>query len=88
MLLIEAAARLIGEGVDCEVVIVGDGPMRGEAERLIDRPRGPGQGPDHRLPEQPRGPSRDRGVAGPGPAELRRGAARRSSWSRWPWAAR
>jgi colanic acid/amylovoran biosynthesis glycosyltransferase len=37
MLLIEAAARLIGEGVDCEVVIVGDGPMRGDAERLIDR---------------------------------------------------
>lgn len=37
MLLIEATARLIGEGVDCEVVIVGDGPMRGEAERLIDR---------------------------------------------------
>lgn len=37
MLLIEAAARLIAEGVECEVVIVGDGPMRGEAERLIDR---------------------------------------------------
>jgi glycosyltransferase involved in cell wall biosynthesis len=37
MLLIEAAARLIAEGVDCEVTIVGDGPMRGEAERLIDR---------------------------------------------------
>ncbi|WP_435011780.1 glycosyltransferase family 4 protein (plasmid) [Tundrisphaera lichenicola] len=36
LLLIEAAARLIGEGVDCEVVIVGDGPMRGQAERLID----------------------------------------------------
>ena len=28
LLLIEAAARLIGEGVDFEVVIVGDGPMR------------------------------------------------------------
>jgi glycosyltransferase involved in cell wall biosynthesis len=37
LLLIEAAARLIAEGVDCEVVIVGDGPMRGQAERLIDR---------------------------------------------------
>ena len=37
MLLIEAAARLIGEGVDCEVTIVGDGPMRGEAEALIGR---------------------------------------------------
>jgi colanic acid/amylovoran biosynthesis glycosyltransferase len=37
LLLIEAAARVIGEGVDCEVVIVGDGPMRGEAERLIGR---------------------------------------------------
>jgi colanic acid/amylovoran biosynthesis glycosyltransferase len=37
LLLIEAAARLIAEGIDCEVAIVGDGPMRGEAERLIDR---------------------------------------------------
>ena len=37
MLLIEAAARLIREGTDCEVVIVGDGPMRLEAERLIGR---------------------------------------------------
>ena len=37
MLLIEAASRLIAEGVDLEVVIVGDGPMRGEAERLIGR---------------------------------------------------
>ena len=37
MLLIEATARLIAEGVDCEVTIVGDGPMRGDAERLIDR---------------------------------------------------
>jgi colanic acid/amylovoran biosynthesis glycosyltransferase len=36
LLLIEAAARLIAEGVDCQVTIVGDGPMRGEAERLID----------------------------------------------------
>ena len=36
MLLIEAASRLIAEGVDCEVTIVGDGPMRGDAERLID----------------------------------------------------
>jgi glycosyltransferase involved in cell wall biosynthesis len=37
MLLIEAASRLIDEGVDCEVTIVGDGPIRAEAERLIDR---------------------------------------------------
>ena len=37
MLLIEATARLIAEGVDCRVTIVGDGPMRIEAERLIDR---------------------------------------------------
>ncbi len=37
MLLIEAASRLIAEGTDCEVTIVGDGPMRAEAERLIDR---------------------------------------------------
>ena len=57
--------------------------------RAADRPaRAPGQGPDRRLPEQPRRPPRDRGVAGPGPAELRRGAARRSSWRRSPWAGR
>ncbi len=37
MLLIEAASRLVAEGVDLEVVIVGDGPMRAEAERLIER---------------------------------------------------
>ncbi len=37
MLLIEAASRLIAEGVDLEVVIVGDGPMRAEAEQLIER---------------------------------------------------
>lgn len=37
LLLIEAAARVIHSGVDCEVVIIGDGPMRTEAERLIDR---------------------------------------------------
>lgn len=37
LLLIEAAALLIREGVDCELVMVGDGPMRGDAERLIAR---------------------------------------------------
>jgi glycosyltransferase involved in cell wall biosynthesis len=37
MLLIEAVGRLRDEGIDCEVTIVGDGPMRGEAERLIAR---------------------------------------------------
>ena len=36
MLLIEAASQLIASGVDLEVVIVGDGPMRAEAERLIE----------------------------------------------------
>jgi glycosyltransferase involved in cell wall biosynthesis len=37
MILIEAVALLRAEGVACEVVIVGDGPLRGEAQRLIDR---------------------------------------------------
>lgn len=37
MLLIEAAGRLAARGIACEVVIVGDGPMRGQAERLIER---------------------------------------------------
>jgi colanic acid/amylovoran biosynthesis glycosyltransferase len=37
LLLIEAAARLRDRGVDFELVLVGDGPMRGEIERLIDR---------------------------------------------------
>ena len=37
LLLIEAAAQVIHGGIECEVVIVGDGPMRAEAERLIER---------------------------------------------------
>jgi glycosyltransferase involved in cell wall biosynthesis len=37
MILIEAVALLRDQGVDCEVVIVGDGPLRSEAERLIER---------------------------------------------------
>ena len=34
-ILIEAAARLLDQGHEFELVIVGDGPMRGEMERLI-----------------------------------------------------
>jgi colanic acid/amylovoran biosynthesis glycosyltransferase len=37
LLLIEAAARLRDRGAAFELVIVGDGPMRVEIERLIDR---------------------------------------------------
>ena len=37
ILLIEAAARLRDRGLDFELVIVGDGPMREEIERLIDQ---------------------------------------------------
>ncbi len=36
-ILIQAAARLRERGFDFELVIVGDGPMRGEIEQLIDR---------------------------------------------------
>jgi glycosyltransferase involved in cell wall biosynthesis len=37
MLLVEAAARLRDRGVDFELVIVGDGPLRGQLERLVAR---------------------------------------------------
>ncbi len=36
-ILVEAAARLRDRGVDFELVIVGDGPMRGEIEHLIEQ---------------------------------------------------
>jgi colanic acid/amylovoran biosynthesis glycosyltransferase len=36
VILIEAAALLMKRGYDFEIVIVSDGPMRGEIERLID----------------------------------------------------
>jgi glycosyltransferase involved in cell wall biosynthesis len=35
VILVQAAARLRDRGLDFELVIVGDGPMRGEIERLI-----------------------------------------------------
>ena len=34
-ILIAAAGRLYAEGVDFELILVGDGPLRGEIERLI-----------------------------------------------------
>ena len=37
LLLVEAAAELAREGMNFELVLVGDGPMRGEIERLIER---------------------------------------------------
>jgi len=37
LLLVEAAAQLAREGVDFEITLVGDGPMRGEIEKLIER---------------------------------------------------
>ncbi len=36
LLLVEAAGKLRDRGVDFELLLVGDGPMRGEIERLID----------------------------------------------------
>ena len=37
LLLVEAAARLRDQGVEFELVIIGDGPMRSAIERQIDR---------------------------------------------------
>lgn len=37
LLLVEAAAQLAEEGLEFEIVLVGDGPMRGELERLIEQ---------------------------------------------------
>src|SRR5262249_48650004 len=37
LLLVEAAARLRGRGLDFELAIVGDGPLRGPLEQLIER---------------------------------------------------
>jgi colanic acid/amylovoran biosynthesis glycosyltransferase len=37
LLLVEAAARLREKGLDFELVLVGDGPLRDELERMIDR---------------------------------------------------
>jgi colanic acid/amylovoran biosynthesis glycosyltransferase len=37
LLLIEAVAQLHAQGLNFEMVIVGDGPLRGELERLIDQ---------------------------------------------------
>jgi colanic acid/amylovoran biosynthesis glycosyltransferase len=37
LLLIEAAARLMRAGIACELVLAGDGPLRGEIEALIER---------------------------------------------------
>jgi glycosyltransferase involved in cell wall biosynthesis len=36
LILIEAAAQLQREGIDFELILAGDGPMRSEIERLID----------------------------------------------------
>jgi colanic acid/amylovoran biosynthesis glycosyltransferase len=37
LLLVQAAAQLAAEGEDFEILLIGDGPMRGDIERLIDR---------------------------------------------------
>lgn len=37
LLLIKAAAQLRDQGLEFELVIVGDGPMRGEIEQLVDQ---------------------------------------------------
>ena len=37
LLLVEAVARLAAKGIPCELVLVGDGPLRGELENLIEK---------------------------------------------------
>jgi glycosyltransferase involved in cell wall biosynthesis len=37
LLLVQAVAQYIAEGGDCELVMVGDGPLRGAIERLIEQ---------------------------------------------------
>lgn len=37
LLLVEAAGRLAAEGLDFEILLIGDGPMRAPIEALIDR---------------------------------------------------
>jgi colanic acid/amylovoran biosynthesis glycosyltransferase len=37
LLLVEACARLKSAGIECQLVLAGDGPLRGEIEALIDR---------------------------------------------------
>jgi colanic acid/amylovoran biosynthesis glycosyltransferase len=39
ILLIEAAARLAARGIEFELVLAGDGPLRGELEKLIEERR-------------------------------------------------
>ena len=55
-ILIEAAACLRDRGLDFELVIVGDGPMRPEIERLIDRYGLQRASANYRLSEQPESP--------------------------------
>ena len=50
-ILVQAAAALRDRGLDFELVIVGDGPMRSEIERLIDRLDLHSYGADYWLPE-------------------------------------
>jgi colanic acid/amylovoran biosynthesis glycosyltransferase len=37
LLLLEATARLLRDGTECDLVLAGDGPLRGEIEALIER---------------------------------------------------
>jgi colanic acid/amylovoran biosynthesis glycosyltransferase len=39
MLLLDAVARLVARSIPIELVLVGDGPLRGELEKLIDKYR-------------------------------------------------
>ena len=86
-LLIQAAAALRARGLDFELVIVGDGPMRGELERLIDQFDLRGRVRITGFLET-RGSSGSSRPRGPWfcPASPR--GCRWYSWRRWPWVAR
>lgn len=70
LLLIEAAARLAARSVAFELVLAGDGPMRGK--RGVDPASWPGGArAHHRMDQQCRRSQGNPGLARDGPAELR-----------------
>ena len=87
-ILIEAAACLRDRGFDFELVIVGDGPMRAEIERLIDRHGLRAASSNYRVPEQPESSRRAAGCPGVWSCRVLPKGYPASSSRRWPWGVR